>query len=84
MAQNLIFFGERERERREQTGGDDMAALAAVIGRTVLPPAPPTEQQPTEATKMDVTSQSNGKTADGTEAQQSGSKGPAEEDADKA
>ncbi len=61
-----------------------MAALAAAIRGTAPPPALPAEQQPAEAVKMEVTSQSDGKKADGTEAQQSGSKGPAKEDADNA
>ncbi len=50
-----------------------MAALAAAIGGTALPPAPPAEQQLTEATAMEVIEQSNRKTADRTEVQQSGS-----------
>ncbi len=84
MAQNLICFGERKRERREQTGGDDVAALAAAIGGTAPPPTPPAQQQMMEATAMEVTSQSDGMTADGTEVQQSGSTELAKEDADEA
>ncbi len=58
-----------------------MATLAAAIGGTAPPPTPPAEQQPTEAAMMEVTEQSDGKMADGTEVQQLGSMGPAKEDA---
>ncbi len=84
MAQNLIYFGQREHEQREQTRGDDVATLAAAIGGTAPPPTLPAEQQPTEAATMEVTEQSDGKMADRTEAQQSGSKGLATEDASNA
>ncbi len=60
-----------------------MAALAAMIGGTAPPPTPPAEQQPTEA-PMEVAEQSDGKTAEETEAQQSGSTELAKEDANKA
>ncbi len=65
-----------------------MTILAAAIGGTAQLPTPPTVQQPplavqqpTAATVMEVTDQSNRKMADGTEVQQSGSKGPPTEDA---
>ncbi len=60
-----------------------MAALANMIRGTVPTSAPPTEQQQMEA-NMDVMEQSDGKMAEETEVQQSGSLEMATKDASKA
>ncbi len=87
MTQNLIYFGERERQQRKQPGSDEVIILTAALSGDVLLPAQPTRQQPLSVvpqpmgvTDMEVVmEQSDGKMADGTEAQQSGSKGPTED-----
>ncbi len=69
LAQNLIFFRERERGRKQrgQSRSTEVATLADMIGGTAPTPAPPAEQQQTEA-NMEVMEQSDNKAMEETEA----------------
>ncbi len=72
MVQNLIVFGEREREKKEQSGSTEVAALTSTIGGTTpMAPKPTAEQRQVDA-DMDTGKQSNGKTVEEAEAQQPG------------
>ncbi len=86
LAQNLIIFGEREREREqmEQSGSTEVATLASMIGGTAQPaPTSTADQQQTDA-NMDMTEKCDSKATGETGAQQAGSSGSASKDADKA
>ncbi len=66
MVQNLIVFGERECEKRGQSGAAEVPALTSKIGGTTLmAPKPAAEQRQADA-DMDDGEQSDGSAAAGT------------------
>ncbi len=89
MAQDLIFF--RERERLQPPGSDAVSALMSALSGGTLAPPPlppllnlqqqsPAALQSTEEMAMDVgMNQGDEQMTDGAGAQQSGSQGPTED-----
>ncbi len=87
MAQNLIFFRERERQRLQPPGSNAVSALMSALSGGVpaappprLPPVlqqqPPVASQSTEEMAMDMgTDQGDEQMTDGAGVQQSGSQG---------
>ncbi len=86
LAQNLIILGKREREstQREQSRSAEVTALANTISGTIpqAPVSTAAQQQPDA--DMDTMEKCDGELTGETEAQQAGSSGPANKDADKA
>ncbi len=84
MAQNLIIFGERECEKKQQSVSDEVTALASMIGKTVPTAPKPTDELRQVDANMDTGEKSESKMVGEAEAQQAGSSGLATEDVSKA